>query len=127
VKHGCSAVLLLSWLVAGCDAVPDLYVVDATVDTSMGTDAGESSDGGDAALDAGDAGDAEQETGPCVGLSCPACAPNPGMCCDSGIPCVGTDCAASCGACSTCAPGQMCCSKQGGPPLCRDIDGGKCP
>ena len=103
-------------LLWGCDPVPDLYVVDASVDAAdAGPDAAE-----------GGAQDAGEEA--CVGVSCPACAPNPGQCCPSGIPCLGTGCAADCDAgCAACDPGEMCCSKQGGQPVCRSIDGGKCP
>ncbi len=114
-------VILCASLASGCDAVPDLFVIDGSVDAS------------EAGLDAGfDAPDAEQETGAdvgpeaCTSLSCPACPPNPGMCCASGIPCLGDNCPADCDAgCSSCA-GALCCSKKGGQPVCR-ADGGTCP
>ena len=111
--------LLCGWLVGACDAVPDLYVVDASVD-----DVAEA--GTEAATGMGDAG---QDTGPeaCVAVSCPDCPPNPGTCCLGGVACMGNNCATDCTACSACAPGDVCCSKQGGPPLCRNADAGKCP
>jgi hypothetical protein len=119
VRPGRALAMLCASLASGCDAVPDLYVVDASVDAGAAeTDAGS------------DAADAAQETGTdaeaCASVSCPACPPNPGMCCASGIPCLGDDCAADCeGGCSSCV-GELCCSKQGGQPVCRG-DGGKCP
>jgi hypothetical protein len=114
---------LCSALPLGCDPVPDLYVVDASVDAGSEADAAQ-----DISAEIGPA-DA-QDTGPeaCVGLSCPSCPPNPGTCCADGVPCVGNDCAVDCaGACSACTSGEMCCSKQGGQPVCRSLDGGKCP
>jgi len=111
----------------GCDAVPDLYVVDASADAGVTEASGEES----TALDAGDSGDGGAgDAGPeaCVGLSCPACPPNPGECCSNGVPCVGANCGVDCsGGCASCIAGEMCCSKQGGPAVCRELDGGKCP
>ena len=117
---------LCASLAAGCDAVPDLYVVDASVDTGATEAGGEDGVAVDAA-DSGDgAGDATTEA--CVGLSCPACPPNPGQCCSNGVPCVGSNCGVDCaGGCASCVAGEMCCSKQGGPAVCRGLDGGKCP
>jgi hypothetical protein len=113
-----------AWFVAGCDAVPDLFVTDASLDSNEAE--------ANPAFDAGDAGqDAAQDAGPdtCLSVSCPACPPNPGMCCaGSGIPCLGSNCEVDCtGGCLACTPGETCCSKQGGQPICRNADGGKCP
>jgi hypothetical protein len=121
VKLPTALLVLCASLAAGCDAVPDLFVVDASVDAAeVGLDA--TSDTSDA--EPADAGDAAPEA--CTSVSCPACPPNPGMCCASGIPCLGDNCPADCDAgCSSCA-GELCCSKQGGQPVCRG-DGGKCP
>jgi hypothetical protein len=122
-------VLVLSAsLLWGCDPVPDLYVVDGSVDTGS-ADATAAFDAADSGQDAAEGGaqDAAAEEA-CVGVSCPACAPNPGQCCPSGIPCLGNSCATDCDAgCAACDPGEMCCSKQGGQPVCRSIDAGKCP
>ena len=116
----------LAW---GCDPVPDLYVVHASVDAGSGlADAIAVVDAGDGGEDAaeGAAGDAGPEG--CSGVSCPGCAPNPGECCSSGIPCVGVNCATDCdGGCSACGSGEMCCSKQVGQQICRGVDAGKCP
>jgi hypothetical protein len=109
--------VLGSPLALGCDAVPDLYVV---VDASVG----DGSSGDEGAFESGDAGDAGSEA--CTGVSCPDCPPNPGMCCNATTPCEGANCAVDCaGGCSSCT-GQLCCSKQGGPPMCRG-DASKCP
>jgi hypothetical protein len=117
-----NALAVCALLGSGCDAVPDLYVVDASIDVAeAGLDAADA-EAGDASLETG--ADAGPEA--CTSVSCPACPPNPGMCCASGIPCLGDNCAADCdGGCSSCA-GELCCSKQGGQPVCRG-DGGKCP
>jgi hypothetical protein len=108
---------------AGCDAVPDLYAVGAADATSASDGEGDGADvAADVAADA--AADAPAEA--CTGVSCPACPPNPGECCSNGVACLGNNCAADCSACSACAPG-ICCSKQGGSPVCRAADAGKCP
>ena len=112
--------------------MPDLYVVDGSlvVDTSVEAGPAEASalDAGDTGPDAVDGGGDDGGPEACVGVSCPACAPNPGQCCSNGIPCLGANCASACDAgCAACLPGEMCCSKQGGQPLCRSLDGGKCP
>jgi hypothetical protein len=117
-----------AWFAIGCDAVPDLFVTDASLDGSE-AEANAAFDAGDAGQDA--AGDA-QDAGPeaCPGVSCPGCAPNPGMCCASGVACLGSNCATDCtGGCLACTPSETCCSKQGGQPVCRNADGGggKCP
>ncbi len=133
MKHVRRLAIPCAALLWGCDPVPDLYVVDASIeagpadagqaDASGGFDAGDSPEG---AADGG-----VEDAGPeaaCVSISCPACPPNPGQCCSSGIPCLGANCAADCDAgCAGCNPGEMCCSKQGGQPLCRSVDSGKCP
>jgi hypothetical protein len=123
--------ILCASLAPGCDPVPDLYVVDSSADagaTEAGGDDGaavDAADAGDGAVEGG-AGDAAPEA--CVGLSCPECPPNPGACCSNGVPCVGLNCGVDCAAgCASCVAGEMCCSKQGGPAMCRELDGGKCP
>ena len=115
-------------LTLGCNAVPDLYVI--APDATANSDAADASFASDA-MDAGDGnggadavGDAAVEG--CTGVSCPACPPNPGTCCEGGVACIGDNCANDCAACEACAPG-VCCSKQGGAPVCRAADAGKCP
>jgi hypothetical protein len=108
----------------GCDPVPNLYVIpdDAAVAPNDAGNPGNPADGG---ADADAASDVAAEG--CDGVSCPACPPNPGMCCPSGVACLGDNCAVDCAsACSACAPG-ICCSKQGGSPVCRSADAGQCP
>jgi hypothetical protein len=131
VRRGRGLTVLCSALGAAlalrCDPVPDLYVVSASVDAG-GADTNTGFDAGDASPDAAESGAPDAGPDECMGLSCPACPPNPGECCPSGIPCVGDNCSADCDAgCAGCGPGEMCCSKQGGQPLCRNIEGGKCP
>jgi hypothetical protein len=115
-----------AWFVVGCDAVPDLYVLDASLDASE-AEANAALDAADAGQDAaGDAQDAEPEA--CLGVSCPACPPNPGTCCANGVACLGSNCETDCTAgCLECSSSETCCSKQGGQPVCRNADGGKCP
>ena len=110
-------VVLCASLALGCDAVPGLYVIDASTDgVASSADAG--ADGAEESLEAAPP--------VCTGVSCPSCPPNPGACCASGVACLGSNCDVDCAAgCLACA-GQVCCSKQGGQPVCRG-DGGKCP
>jgi len=127
VRLGRSLVMLGASLGCGCDPIPALYVVDASVDAGA-AEASTAVDAADAGPDAAEGGTGDAGAEACVGVSCPACPPNPGECCSSGIPCVGDNCAADCDAgCGSCGLGEMCCSKQGGQPVCRDVDGGKCP
>ena len=118
-----ASLVVMACLAFGCDAVPDLYVVDASVEVGeAGTDAPPS------AADADAANDAVEEDGPtCTGatVSCPGCPPNPGACCANDVPCFGTNCSADCAMCATCA--GFCCAKGGGPPTCHVKDSGKCP
>jgi hypothetical protein len=69
--HRALAILCAS-LASGCDAIPSLYVIDASADVGAPGQ---------------DAADATQETGPaCTAISCPSCPPFPGTCCTGGIP-----------------------------------------
>jgi hypothetical protein len=111
------ALAVVVLLGAGCDPVPVLYVVDAS------TDAGAAEVG--SSVDAGGSG---EDSASSCGVRCPACPPNPGQCCPSGIPCLGDSCALDCDAgCSACNAGEVCCSKPMGQPVCRSLDSGKCP
>jgi hypothetical protein len=122
-------------LALACDAVPDLYVADASIDATTGAVDGGTDDGPgaiDAGLDAGvDAGsDAGPEAEPdaCGPVSCPSCAPPGGQCCAGDIPCFGNNCTKDCAACSGCPAGDICCSKPGNAkPGCRAADAGACP
>jgi len=135
-RRASSVLSLAALLTAGCDGVPQLYVVNgSTTDATMSgsADSGAVDSGG---LDAeGDGDGAPIESGPeaCSGVSCPGCPPSPGACCPSGIPCEGNNCAAECTlACTSCTDGQICCAKKadakdGGPgATCREADAGKC-
>jgi hypothetical protein len=120
----------MATLALACDAVPDLYLVDgsveaASIDAAPGLDEG--ADDADDADDGGDAADGGQDGPVCTGANviCPGCAPYPGACCANDVPCFGDNCTADCAMCATCS--GICCSKASGPPACHSKDAGKCP
>jgi hypothetical protein len=129
------ALAAVALVATGCDAVPDLHLVDASVaagDAGADAVADVGQGGADALADTDTDTDGDTAADGCSGIRCPDCPPNPGQCCADGVPCAGNNCAGDCvSRCSACAEAGLCCSKQGAAaPVCRALDAldaGKCP